>query len=224
MLPFVLAAAVAAPAPHSCYHPGPKDQVVARELLDAGDDEHFEAVAIAHKGDGPLGFSYSRAVVYTPQCGVAFQQDFPEAPRSLFSRISLGGKDMLLLTAFYPGGSGCGYRHLILKYGDDYPGGSVLPLAPMDLGHSNMGGFFAGDLGGGQGSGVAVWTPIWDDGESHYAAHRYQVITYRWTDDRLTGPTVTTSDAKVEAAPDAAAKALGLPYRDQTGQERFGGC
>ena len=102
-------------------------------------------------------------------------------------------------------------------------GDEVRVLAPMRFGHSNMGGFFAGDLGQHRGWGIVQWDAIWDD-DWHYAPHRYQVTRYRWNGHALVGPTVMTTRRKFEPDPNAVAKALGWPV-DRTSPDKFtGGC
>jgi hypothetical protein len=81
---------------------------------------------------------------------------------------------LVLAVAVRPGGSDHGFETTIV--GARGAGFSVLTPEPLQT--SIQGGVFVGDLGGRRGPGVAVWGFIWDDGEAHYAAHRYQVKLY----------------------------------------------
>ena len=69
------------------------------------------------------------------------------------------------------------------------------------------------DLSGRRGPGLALWEALWGD-ESHYAAHRYKVVTYQWKDGRFVGPTVTTTTRAFDPAPDDVARRLGFAFRD----------
>ncbi len=79
---------------------------------------------------------------------------------------------LILVVAVRPGGSGHGfYVSLIGEVG-----GRLKVLTRERLTTNNQGGIHVGDLGGGRGMGVAIWSPIWDpDCEAHYGAHQFEV-------------------------------------------------
>ncbi|MBX7172459.1 MAG: hypothetical protein K1X72_15940 [Pyrinomonadaceae bacterium] len=58
--------------------------------------------------------------------------------------------------------------------------GKIKLLTPPTTTFSWEGGVQLGDLGKGNGVGVAIWNAIWDDNESHHGEHRYQVEFYHF--------------------------------------------
>lgn len=202
----------------SCPIAGPREQVVERKELHLRSGD-LEAVSTSIPGNGPLGFAASRVVIYGPGCRVVFKHRFPDTIQTRFSESRLGDLPVLILTTFEPGGSGCGYGHTILGY----DGSRVRVLNRMQLGHSNMDGFYVGDLGGRRGPGLAFWIAIWGDG-SHYDPHPYRVTIYQWRHGQFSSPSVRITNQRYDPSPDEVVKRLGFTFRDQTGQERFGGC
>lgn len=213
--------ALAASPPSACkLDLAPGETLIERRSLPTRNGA-LEAVSLSLP-DTEAALPASRALVLAPNCGVLFERRF-DATQTRFSEGHLGQQPFLFVTAFRPGGSGCAYEHLILTYGGESSAeDGVQPLAPMPLGHGNMDGIFAGDLGQGRGPGLVTWAAEWDDW--HYAPHRYQVVRYRWRDGRFVGPKVWYTKHKHPPAPGEVAKSLGFPFGDMTQQERFGEC
>ena len=93
--------------------------------------------------------------------------------------------------------------------------GELRELTREMLTTANQGGFFFGDLGNGAGPGAAAWTFIWDEGESHYQAHQYEMKLYRWDPRRQRfewHKVLRTSSATYPAK--NAPRLLGLRFRD----------
>ena len=226
MIGLVIAITVASSAQVSCLKADSADVVVDRQTLDVKGGKSLEAVSVSHRGNGPEGFSSSSVIVYSANCDVVFQQRYGDTIETRFTLSHLAEQPVLVATAFEPGGSGCGLEDVVIAYGgqlsDDNPD-AVLPLSPMGFGHDNMGGFFAGDLGLGRGPGLALWEAIWDDG-NHYDPHRYRVTIYRWRNNHLVGPEVTTTKEKYAPSPNEVAKVLGLPADPAPVQRFTDGC
>jgi hypothetical protein len=201
------------------------DKVIERKTIHGNlffdHPSDFEAVSSAHPGDGPMGFVSSRVTLFGPNCSVVFDQLFPDTIETRFTDARLGKTSILLLTTFYPGGSGCGYEQIILAYGKDEEG--VRALTPMRLSHDNMDGVYVGELSRGKGPGLVFWSALWED-EAHYSPHRYKIVTYRWRDGKFIGPSTEVTKGKYPPGPDEVAARLGFSFRDQTRQDRFGGC
>lgn len=228
MLMFQLAAAAAAASqtpPPACLKPGPTDVVLQNgRVTFAGDEgpETLLAAAVAAKEPefaGAFGVSGTEILVWREDCRPVYRQSFSDASVLRFEPASLGGETFLHVVAFYPGGSGHLYRHQLLRF--DTLRGELRPLAPLALGHTNMGGFFVGDLGPGRGPGIALWDADWQLDEGHYEPHRVNMTLYRWSDNRFAGPELLVTPGKVEAEPDAGPAALGLPIRDMSGHDLF---
>ena len=221
-LALAIAAQAAAP---DCHRPA-ADEVLLQEgrvTLGGGQDTaDLSVAAVAVKSAefaDALGVSESELRVYDDECRIAYRQVFADAARVRFETARLGGETILHGVAFYPGGSGHGYRHVLLRLSGW--GAELEPLAPLPLAHGNRDGFFVGDLGGGRGDGIALWDAEWGEGESHYEPHFADMILYRWQDGGFVGPERLRTPGKVEAEPNAAPAALGLPFRDATRQELF---
>jgi hypothetical protein len=215
MLELFLAAALIVAEPAACLPVDPADVVVEHRVLDRDGQQPLQVYAVSHRGeDGPFGYVSSRLVIYGADCSVRHLQMFDGAVETHFKAAKLGERSVLVVTTMYPGGSGVGYEQVILGY-DAF---SVYALAPERLRYSNMDGFYLGDLGGGRGDGLILWTAIWDG--AHYDPHRYTVTTYRWRKDHFAGPKVWTTLKHYDPDPETVAKGLGLPS-DQTDMDRF---
>jgi hypothetical protein len=222
MLPLLAfaAALIASPPPACRLNLAPGETVTERRSLKTRDG-YLEAVSASNPD--PDTYS-SRALVMGPDCQIAFEQRFDGATQTRFNEGLLGKQPFLFVTAYSPGGSGCGYQHLILAFdGERRAMDGVEPLAPMSLWHNNMDGVFVGDLGHGQGPGLVTWSADWN-GDAHYAAHRYRVVSYRWRDGRFIGPKIWWTKHKHLPDPQAVAHSLGFAFGDMTQQERFGEC
>lgn len=223
MLPLLFAAALGASPPAECtLDLAPGETLIERRSLKARDGT-LEAASVREPDEPDAGTPSARAMVLRSDCKVMFEQRFA-ATQVRFSEGRLRRQPFLFVTTLKPGGSGCGYDHLILAYGGEMSAeDGVQPLAPMSLGHDNMDGIFVGDLGRGRGPGLVVWSA--QSGDSwHYAPHQYQIVSYRWRNGRFVGPKVRTTRRKYDPAPNAVASHLGFHFRDMTQQERFGGC
>jgi len=221
MLSVLIAATVAASAPHSCPPIDPADEVTDQRKLSGTD---LEAMTTSHPGDGPFGYVSSRVTVFRPDCIVAFDQQFTDQEQARLDLADLAAQPLLIVTTFQLGGSACGVEHLVLGYRGKFIRGAqdLRVLAPMRLRHSESGGFYVGDLGKGRGPGLAIWDAL-SEGEAHLVPHRYQMIIYRWINGRFSGPTVLTTRRKVGDGDDPP-QMLGYSLRDQSDLERFGGC
>ena len=181
----------------------------------------LEVAAIATKSReraGTFGVSRNDLYVWDEDCQPLYRQAFASAAAIRFETARLGGADMLHVIAFYPGGSGSGYFHQLLAFS---PGGDeLMPLAPAMLVHGNMGGFHAGKLDSERGDGIAIWDAEWTDG-SHYSPHPATMTIYRWVDGGFVGPERLETKEKVPAKPDAAPKALGFAFVDNTREDLF---
>lgn len=220
-----LALALAAPPAPACVVPAPDEDVLqhGEVTLGAGEDAVplvVAAVAVRSEARGEtLGVAETELRVWDRECGPVHRQMYGNAAMLRFETARLGGETMLHAVAFYPGGSGHSYRHDLLQLGGW--GGELVGVAPMPMVHSNMGGYFVGDLGGARGDGIAMWGADWGSGESHYAPHFADMILYRWDGTGFAGPERLRTAEKVAAEPDAAPEALGLPFRDSTRPEVF---
>lgn len=120
---------------------------------------------------------------------------------------------LIFVVAVTPGVSGHGFEASLIGE----VGGRLKVLTTAQLATSNQGGIHVGDLGGGRGKGVAVWTYIWDTGcEGHYSAHRFEVEHYPFDTRRgrfIKGRTVR-SKWKYGSHGEGALRELGLDYTD----------
>lgn len=207
-----------------CGAPRSNQIEVQRAQLAAKNDK-FEAVSTSTHGDGMFGFAAAQLAIYGSECRLLFKQTFSDATEVRFETRRLGALPLLAVTALEPGGSGNNFKHVLLAYE-----GGIRPLAPMDLQHSNMGGFYVGELGRGRGPGLVLWDAIWEDG-AHYAPHRYRVTTYRWRaediegsgghQEAFIGPSEETTKQHIDPDPDVVARLLRFGFRDTTKPQRF---
>jgi hypothetical protein len=134
---------------------------------------------------------------------------------ALVRPIEMDKGDFLLVTADDHGGSGSTLTHALLEI---TPAG-VKRIDLPDFQHSNMGGFFSGDLGKGAGPGAVVWDADWNSG-THYDLHPYTFVYYRWAGGKFTFlRKMTTTRSFDPTDPDAAPQALGLSFRDLSMEE-----
>lgn len=75
-----------------------------------------------------------------------------------------------------PGGTDYGFWSTL--FGE--VNGKIRLLTPPGTVFSWEGGVQIGDLGKGNGVGIAVWNSVWGDNEAHYGAHIYQVDFYHY--------------------------------------------
>jgi hypothetical protein len=115
---------------------------------------------------------------------------------------------LVLAVAVRPGGSDHGFETTLVGA----RGASFRVLTPEPLLTPIQGGVFVGDLGGGRGPGVAVWSFVWGESEAHYAEHRYEVKLYPFDARRgvFRRATLRRSKRKHRSGEDALEE-LGLP-------------
>jgi hypothetical protein len=185
-----------------------------------GDSEPYQVSAVAVKSRrhaGMFGVSQTELRVWRSDCIPVLRRTFPQASLLRFEEARLGDQPLLHVVARYPGGSGELFRHHLIVLD---PLSDPQELAPRDLAHTNMGGFFVGDLGEGRGPGIAIWDAEWNEG-AHYDPHPARMFIYRWSDRGFHGPERLDTAEPVAAEPDAAPLALGLRFRDSSRPEAF---
>jgi hypothetical protein len=119
---------------------------------------------------------------------------------------------LIFAVAVRPGGSDHGFETTLVAEA----GGRLKPLALRPQPINNLqGGVFVGDLGGGRGHGLAVWSFIWEDGP-HYGRHRYGVSLYPFDARRATFGSRRRLESKgAHDSGEGALEELGLPrYRN----------
>lgn len=84
--------------------------------------------------------------------------------------------------------------------------GKIKLLTPATTTFTWEGGVQIGDLGKGNGTGVAVWNSIWDDGEGHYGEHIYEVDFYNF--NKKLGKFIKSKQVKTKQKHETPAKAL----------------
>lgn len=93
---------------------------------------------------------------------------------------------LIQVVSINPGGSDHGFwTNLIGEVN-----GKIKLLTPQKIENSIQGGVYFGDLGKGNGVGLALFNYIWADDEAHYQEHRYQVDLYKF--NKTTGNFVKT--------------------------------
>lgn len=137
-------------------------------------------------------------------------------PRARFQVIKMEGisSPVIHLMMMQPGGSDYGFWSVL--FGE--VNGKIKLLTPNTTQFSWEGGVQIGNLGKGNGVGVAVWNSIWGDNESHYGDHIYEVEFYNF--NKKLGKFVKTKKIKTKQKHESPAKALeslGLGfYKDAT--------
>lgn len=115
--------------------------------------------------------------------------------------------------AVSPGGSDSGWE--AVAFGA--VGGELRDVTGFEgLQTGDRGGFHFGDLGGGIGPGVAVWSDVWDtEYEGHPSPHRYEVKLYSWNkvNKRFEWHKVFRTRGKFDTGDDAL-RSAGLRFRD----------
>ncbi len=150
-----------------------------------------------------------------PVCRVAFQRSY-DGDSARVRAVTLQSRAIVDVVTEGHGGSGNGFDHHLLLNGKD----RVAPIETPDFSHTNMGGFYLGDLGQGRGEGAVVWDAIWSaEDQTHYSPHRYSFTFYRWNGGGFEKLEEVRTSTKFDPDPDAAAKGAGYGFRDQTGQD-----
>ena len=81
--------------------------------------------------------------------------------------------------------------------------GRLAEIAAPMLEHSNMDGYAFERVAPTQ-LAIVVWTAIWDQGESHYSPHKYEVSAYFWSGNEFQKATSQTTSALRVFCPPAA--------------------
>ena len=191
----------------------PKDAVTVQSSQVALDGRMF---TVASQSLADLDHARSRLLVLDGRCRSAWSA-VVEGAVSHFDVRVLGGMQLLQFVTLQVAGDATGYVHRLLEV----RGGRIMQaLAPVE--HTGRDGFYFGPLPHGRQQGLFTWTAD-PRGEAEAAPHPFILRTWVWSGNRLTGPAQTETIQKYAAptgAPDRAdfvAKALGLPFRDQTG-------
>ncbi len=132
-------------------------------------------------------------------------------PKVRFQIIKTEGipSPLIHLMMVQPGGSDYGFWSVL--FGE--VNGKIKQLTPPTTQFSWEGGVQIGNLGKGNGTGIAVWNSIWGDGESHYAEHLYEVEIYNF--NKKLGKFVKTKTHKTKQkheTPAQALESLGLSF------------
>jgi hypothetical protein len=162
------------------------------------DDETIAQFVMRHSGSG-----YIREYFHSPI-----------DPKASLRLIEIEGapSPLVHLVMVQPGGSDYGFWSAL--FGEI--NGKIQLLTPQTTSFSWEGGIQIGNLGPGNGAGLAVWNSIWDDGESHYGEHVYVVDIYNF--NKKLGRFVKTKQLRTKMkheTPTKALESLGLSfYRD----------
>lgn len=97
----------------------------------------------------------------------------PVEPFASLNFINVEGlpSPLIHLVMTRPGGSDHAFWSLL--FGEI--GGKIQLLTPPTTTNNIQGGIHIGQLGNGNGIGLAVWNFVWDDKEAHYDSHKYLV-------------------------------------------------
>ncbi len=166
-----------------------------------------------------LNSSRSRLVVLDARCHTAWSA-VVNGILSHFDVRVLGGTRVLQFVTMQVSGDGTGYTHRLMVM----RGGRLRPALPP-VTHTGKDGFYLGKLLDSRSEGIVTWTAD-PRGESEADAHPFVVRRWIWSDGTLV-PDKTYKTSRKYAAPDNAmsrpdyvAKAISLPFRDQTGDDR----
>lgn len=125
-------------------------------------------------------------------------------PKIRLKVIKIEGIPSPLIHMVIAQAGGSGYSFWSALFGEI--NGKIRLLTPPTTTFSWEGGVQLGDLGKGNGIGVAIWNYIWDDNESHFDDHRYQVDCYNF--NKKLGKFVKTKTIKTKQKHETPAKAL----------------
>ena len=217
LLPVVaclFAGLVASACARGCALPGDAVTVQASKLDLGGTSYSVATQQLADVND-----ARSRLLVFDGRCRPAWSETV-DGDLSHFDVRSLKGTRLLQFVTMQVAGDGTGYVHRLLTM---HAGRLGLVVPPIE--HTGKDGFYLGKLRASGNAGVVTWTAD-PSGESEADAHPFVVRSWVWSGGRFTGPR-TRETVRKYAAPDDApsradwvAKAIGLPYRDQTGDVR----
>lgn len=162
----------------------------------------------------------SRLLVLDVHCRPRFDETV-DGLESRFDVRLLGKTRVLQFVTMQVFGDGTGYVHRLLVMQNDQLQNLIPPIR-----HTGKDGFYLGPLAHGKGDGIVTWTAD-PSGESEAAAHPYVVDTWQWRNGQLMGPVTYETTKKYKPSDDVVprsnvvARAIGLPYHDQTGTDRF---
>lgn len=162
----------------------------------------------------------SRLLVLDAHCRIRFDETV-DGLESRFDVRRLGRMRLLQFVTAQAFGDGTGYVHRLLIMRN----GQLQNLTPP-IRHTGKDGFYLGPLAHGKGEGVVTWTAD-ASGESEADAHPYVVRRWQLRAGRLVGPVTYETTKRYKPSDDVVprsnivARAIGLPYRDQTGTSRF---
>jgi len=116
---------------------------------------------------------------------------------------------LVVAVAMTPGGSDCKYEGIVVGTVK----GKLTVLTPKPVETLAEGGIYLGDLGSGQGYGLAVWDFIWGPNESHVDPHHYKLALYRYDMAHSRFMLFKTVESKEKhSSYDEALSELGLHY------------
>ncbi|HRH41275.1 MAG TPA: hypothetical protein PKY82_06480 [Pyrinomonadaceae bacterium] len=159
------------------------------------DDETVSQFVLRNGGDEPRREYFHSAV----------------DPKIRFRVVEIEGlpKPLIHLVIVTPGGSDYGFWSLL--FGEI--NGKIKLITPPTMQFSWEGGIRFGNLGRGNGTGIAVWNSIWGDGEIHHGEHFYEVEIYNF--NQKLGKFVKTKQLKTKQkyeTPAQALESLGLGF------------
>ncbi len=181
--------------------------VYVRAVENYGEEMRVEVLDVE---TDKLVASFPIKTSYVPEAGARFDNPFL---RFRILRPDGLPRPLILAVAVTPGVSGHGFRAALIGEA----GGRLKLLTDGALRAGNQSGIYVGDLGGGRGVGLALWSPIWDVGcEGHYSAHRIEFELYPFDSrrKRFRKGHVMTSKGKYGGHGEGALEELGLRYTD----------
>lgn len=128
----------------------------------------------------------------------------PVDPKIRLKVIEVEGFSSPLVHAVIVQPGGSDYSFWSVLFGE--VNGKIKLLTPPTTTFSWEGGIQIGDLGKGNGVGLAVWNSIWDSDEGHYGAHRYMIEFYKF--NKKIGKFVKTKKTVTKNKHETPAKAL----------------
>ena len=210
----LLAGFVTAAPARGCALPGDAVTVQASKL-----DLDGTIYTVATQRVADVNDARSRLLVFDARCRPAWSETV-DGDLSHFDVQTLGRTQLLHFVTMQVAGDGTGYVHHLLAVRARRLG---LVLTPLK--HTEKDGFYLGKLQASGDEGVVTWTAD-PSSESEADAHRFVVRRWIWSGGRFIGPK-TRETGKKYASPDTVpsradfvAEAIGLPFRDQTGDVR----
>lgn len=169
---------------------------------------------------GSPNHNRSRLLVFDTRCRPLWSQTV-DGLESRFDIRRLGQTPLLHFVTMQVFGDGTRYVHRLLTLHANRLQEILPPIA-----HTGKDGFYVGPLVHGQGEGIVTWAAD-PRGEAEADPHPYVVRQWLWRSGRLLGPESRETTRKYLPSDDVVpranvvARAMGLPYRDQTGTRQF---